>query len=105
MARSRYLISFEGKKRHVSREERDELLLIGALKQIGPQEYLCTLQPVTYHSLSELGQLHKQMTKKSRQEPDCYPGSFIWEFKERRYRERLESSEALVLRLPAMQIA
>ena len=100
MARSRYLIiSTDGKKRHVSREERDQLLLSGVLKQVGPQEYRSTLKPIRMHSMGELEKLKGEMNEQAGLLRHFLPGSFIFEQGETRKREMLETVEAMVLRL------
>ena len=100
MALRQYTIQYsDGSKEHIGRPERDELLLSRLITPSATNTYKYIGQKRTYHALADLGELFHQMTSQRRQEPDCYPGSFIWEYKQKRYHERLESSEALVLRL------
>jgi hypothetical protein len=71
-----------GIKRHVNQQE---ILLLGnSIRQTGPKEYLAGTMIVDG----------------ARTEPDYYRGLFIFEDPQRkRHTERLESSEALALRL------
>ncbi len=82
MAHRSYLVHYpNGFKRHVSQQE---ILLLGrSIEQTGPKEYLAKTMVVDG----------------ARTEPDYYPGSFIFEFKQRRFSECMESSEAQILRL------
>jgi|HubBroStandDraft_4_1064222.scaffolds.fasta_scaffold00050_16 hypothetical protein len=78
-----YLIRYpNGFKRHASRQE---ILLLGSsLEQTGPREY----------------QAKTMAMDGARTEPDYYRGLFIFEDpRHKRHTERLESSEALALRL------
>lgn len=105
MARSRYLIiSTDGKKRHVNREERDHLLLSGVLKQVGPQEYLSTLKPITLHGLAALEAIQPQF-QEANLKRRFLPGQFVIEYPRRlgaqRAHELLETPEAMALGLDA----
>ncbi len=85
-----------GRKRFVKRKQIQELLLSGAnLEQISPNEYRYRAQ--TFHSFADLAHLTPQL---STTEGKAYlPGQFIWEHKQKRHFERLETPEGLAMRL------
>jgi len=85
-----------GRKRFVKRKQIQELLLSGAnLEQIRPNEYRYRAQ--TFHSFQELQLLVEQI---STTEGKAYlAGTFIFEHKQKRHFERLETPEGLALRL------
>jgi hypothetical protein len=103
MSRKQFSIHYpDGSKEHVGRVERDKLLLSGILKPITSTAYHFTGQRMTLHAMSDLGQL--RIAPQGRSEPDYYPGKFIWEFKQRRFSECMESSEAQILRLTQQNV-
>ena len=103
MARKTFQITFpNGKSKYVTRDERDELLLCQDIQLIKGNEYKYIRETRTLHGLSQLSVVLDRMVKQQRQEPDYYPGEFIFEFKEKRRREGMQSAEALAIALPQM---
>lgn len=93
-----YLLTYpDGSKKHVSRAERDELLLSGLAKQTASDRYLFTGQCRTLHSLSELSALN--LCVESQNLRRFLPGSFVVELRDKRRRERLETSEQCAIEL------
>ena len=83
-----------GRKRFVKRKQIQELLLSGAqLEQLSPNEYRYRAQ--TFHSFADLAPLAQQTP-----EGKAYlAGTFIFEHKQKRHFERLETPEGLAMRL------
>lgn len=95
----KFLLQYpDGSKKHVSRAERDDLLLSGLAKQTAPQRYLFTGQQRTLHSLAELSTLNLGFEAPSLRR--FLPGSFIFEHKGKRRRELMETPDECGVRLP-----
>lgn len=103
MPRKSFQITFaNGKSKHVTRDERDELLLSRDIQFLKGNEYKYIATTRTLHGLAQLSVVLERMVKAARQEPDYYAGQFIFELNERKKFERLQSSEALEIALPQM---
>ena len=102
MARKQFSIHYpDGSKKHIGRNQRDEMLLG---KLIVPIEnnfnsYKYIGQKRTGHALSDLDKILAYARGQQRQEPDYYAGQFVFELGDRRFIERMESVEAMTLRL------
>ena len=93
----RFLLTFpDGSKKHVSRAERDTLLLARHIKPTSAGTYFWCGQVKTFHSFSELQNLQLSSPGTLR---NFLPGFFIFEHKDQRKREFLESPEHLQMRL------
>jgi hypothetical protein len=96
MARKLFQIKYQdGSRKHVKAEERDNLLLAGLLKTLGPREYEYIGQPKTFHSFADLGNLQLIQPGSFRR---FLPGSFVIEFQGKRTRELLETPEQMAFR-------
>lgn len=93
-----YLLEYpDGSKKHVTRAERDDLLLSGLARQTASNRYFFTGQCRTLHSLSELSQLNIGSPKSPKRR--FLPGCFIFELNGKRQRELLETPDACAMRL------
>lgn len=93
-----YLLTYpDGSKKHVSRAERDDLLLSGLAKQTAPQRYLFIGQQHTLHSFAELSTLNIASEPSNLRR--FLPGCFIIELDGKRRRELLETPEACAFRM------
>jgi len=99
MSRKTFEIIYQdGSKAHISRQERDDLVLSGQAEQIAPLRYQYTGQAMTFNSFADLGKL--QLIKPSNLRR-FLPGSFIIELNGKRRRELLETPENMTCRLDA----
>jgi hypothetical protein len=89
------LIYPDGGKEHISKDERDTLVLSNQAKRAESGNYLFTGQIHTFHSFSDLSRLQ---TTPPGQLRAYHPGYFIFEFKDKRAADYLESPEHMALR-------
>src|SRR5271155_4819499 len=77
----------DGSRKHISREERDMLLLSGEAKKIGAMSYFSTVPVKTFHAMSDLSEL---LTEADPQNLRKYlAGKFIFEIAKKRYSEKM----------------
>lgn len=88
-----------GRKRFVKRKQIQELLLSGAaLEQISPNEYRWHNPVKVFHSFSDMGELREKIGQPV--DGKTYlAGTFIFEHKNKRRFERLETPEGMAVRL------
>ena len=87
----------DGSKKHISREERDDLVLSGLAKLVSGKQYAFTGQPKTFHSFADLGS-YQFVNALSQHFRRFLPGSFVIELKGKRTRELLETPEQMAFR-------
>lgn len=97
ISKSYMLLYPDGSKKHIGRAERDDLLLSGLAKQVGPQKYAFTGPQRTLHSMSELSTLDLGFEPQNARH--FLPGLFIVEHEGRRRKELLETPGSLACRL------
>lgn len=89
------LIYPDGGREHISRDERDTLVLSNQAKRAESGNYLFTGQIHTFHAFSDLSKLQ---TLTPEQLKAYYPGYFIIEMADEWKRDYLESPEHMALR-------
>lgn len=100
MARKQFLLKYPDRsKTHITCAERDDLLLRGLITSNGPNEYAYIGQSKTYHSFAELEQLKTSLVFEDAPKRKFLSGSFIIEFSDKRFHERLETPEHMAYRL------
>lgn len=72
-------------------------MLSGVAKLVGPQKYLYTGKELTFHSFADLSAIAESFVPLNLRH--FLPGSFVFEFKDKRHRELLETPEACACRL------
>jgi hypothetical protein len=96
----KYLVKFkDGSRKHVRREERDSMLLAGEIRKIGSNSYLSILPVRRFYNLADIGELKNYIGPEKRNLRNYLEGKFTIEFKGKRYSERLETPEAMALRM------
>lgn len=96
----KYLVKFnDGSKKHVNREMRDSLLLSGEIRKVGANSFVSTIPVRRYHNLADIGELKQTIGPPAKLLRSYLQGQFIVEFKGKRQTERLETPEALALRM------
>jgi hypothetical protein len=92
-----YLLTYpDGSRKHITRIERDDLLLAGCARLTAARRYLFTGKSFLFHSLSDLSAMKLLSTSNLWH---FLPGSFIFELKGKRHSERLETPESLSQRI------
>lgn len=100
MPAKRFLIHYpDGSKEQVDLAERDALILRGQIQPIDANRYQFIGECMRLHAMQDLERLLPIVSKGYRQEPDYYPGLFIWQLGDKKRRERLESAEAVAIRV------
>lgn len=90
----------DGSKQNMSRQERDNLVLSGLVKEISPLKYAYTGQQHTFHTFSDLSKL--QLSHNEPPKRRFLSGSFIWEHAGKRRRELMETPESIGVRVCQM---
>ena len=101
-----YLLTYrDGSRKHITREERDLLLLASQAKRTNAGNYLFTGKPLILHNLADLNQLKDSLQVSPKQIRRFLAGLFVIEQPNGKQRaERLETPEGLHLRLEEMGI-
>jgi len=95
----RFLLLYpDGSRAHISATERNELLLTSRIQKLDSFRYTYTAQPRVFKSFQALEPL-KQQVQAIGPVRRFLEGHFIFEFKERRQRELLETPEGMAIRL------
>jgi hypothetical protein len=87
----------DGSRKHISRAERDSLLLSKSARETSEGRYLYAGQVHTFHSLSQLRAL--SVAGEAEEIVSFLSGHFIFEIGSEKHVELLETPEAMVLRL------
>lgn len=96
----RYEIKYpDGSKKHISRQERDDLVLSGFAKESGSGTYVYLGQLKTYSSFVDYGRDYIATPRPTEPIKRFHPGQFIFEHDGKRHTERLETPEAYAARL------
>jgi hypothetical protein len=97
MSRKQFTVCYPDRSRHhVSRTERDQLLLAGLIKLKRGLEYDWRGQVQTLHSFADLAKLQSHSSEQLRR---FLEGKFTIELAGKRHSERLETPEAMAVRL------
>lgn len=106
MPRKQFEILYpDGSRKHISAIERDALMLAREIKFLAPQKYKFIGQVKTFHSFAALGEL-KLKLEHSPEFRRYLSGSYIWvDPQGMRHNERMETVEAMELRLEQRQAA
>lgn len=99
MANKRFLLLYDdGDRTHITTSERDELLVSGRIRALDSYRFAFTGQKQTFRSFADLAPLKPQFQPA---EPfrRYLPGTFIFEFGDKRSRELMETAEGMAIRL------
>lgn len=98
MARKQFLIKYPDRSfEHIGTAKRDQMAARGELRLIAENCYEFTGEQKTLHSLAELSTILPRIQKQEFRR--FLPGSFIWQHKDTKLRERMETPEGMAIRL------
>src|SRR5208282_5480978 len=97
--RNLYLLTYpDGSRKHIDRDERDNMIVAGNARQTAPNRYFYIGVTHTFHAMFELSKLMLS-TSPLDTGPLYYRGTFIFERAGKRTAENMESPRAMALRL------
>ena len=107
ISRKQFLVIYpDGSKEHIGCAERDSLILSQQIKQIDANRFRWIAPARTYHTFADLAELLPRMSNPIEIKRRFLSGCFIVEpakhLNKRKYRELMETPEALALRVVQM---
>jgi hypothetical protein len=99
LANKRFLLLYDnGDRTHIGTAERDELLLLGRVRALDSFRFAYIQPKQTFHSFSQLAAIKPQF-QPIQPFKRYLPGTFVFEFGEKRSRELMETAEGMAIRL------
>lgn len=102
MAKRFTVVYPDDSKRNVGRRQKEKMFLAGELRQIDERHFAFIGEVLVVHSLKSLSSLLSRHAPNASQQPEpaFYPGMYVWQLREKRRRELMESPDHMALQLP-----